>query len=790
MPLTRLAPTQVPSDFDVQETAFSHDVLGRYICNTWEEVKASQDNGGYPFDAVIIGAGMFGGYCAEKLYRLGAPLALRILIVEAGAYLFPSHIQNLPQRLGGKIGGVDALRTRDNGTQNVIWGMPWISNEGFPGLAYCVGGRSLFWGGWSPRLTPDDLANWPNEIRTYLTVPSGPKSEYDLTEEEIGVQPSTDYIVKAALCRALKNAFDSAKSSMNQITEVAEAPLAVQGASPGSGVFPFDKFSSAPFQIDAIRNDVAVNTQHAEMSRRIFLLPRTQVLRLNTSGNTITSLDLSVNGQPQTLQIAPKCAVVLANGTVEATRLALNSLGLGSTQFGSPRVGNFMAHLRSNVTVRIKRTALGLPPPTPTELETIALIVRGTALGRRFHMQVTAASVNVPDPERNMWSMVPDLDILDNLLQKQDQTWIVITLRGIGEMEDQRTLAPNPGMSWIDLSNETDQWGVRRAYVNLIATSQDKNVWAAMDNTAFLLAQKIAKNPSNIQYWNQSTNQWQDQAPQPDASGSGFWRDNLGTTHHEAGTLFMGMHGSSITDLNGRFHNISNAYVVGPAVFPTLGSANPSLTALTLARRAAKAIIQAANPAAAPPPQFQPLPLDPKDWQMVRLPNTPNTSMIHYGDVLETFDAYGLYFYTNEQFANFVLKLEWRAGRKDDNSGVYIRTPGATVPNALQAADNQGHEIQIDEIGYDSQTNTAGHPEKRTGALYNLQAPTAFPSNPVGEWNTYAIEANGSTINVTLNGQLVNTYQSNRRTSGYIALQAHHFSSRVQFRNLQIRKLP
>jgi 3-keto-disaccharide hydrolase len=119
-----------------------------------------------------------------------------------------------------------------------------------------------------------------------------------------------------------------------------------------------------------------------------------------------------------------------------------------------------------------------------------------------------------------------------------------------------------------------------------------------------------------------------------------------------------------------------------------------------------------------------------------------------------------------------------------------LRIPPPDVQNPLQEADDKGHEIQIDEIGFDSATNTGGHPEKRTGAIYNLQAPTSFPSNPVGAWNTYVIEANGPQITVTLNGKVVNVYQSNRRTSGHIALQAHHRTSRVQFRNLHIQKLP
>src|SRR5712692_8016198 len=136
MPLLELVPGPNAARDDVQQTAFSYDVLGRYVCNNWQEIVAAQGPGGYPFDAVVIGAGMFGAYCAEKLYRLGGSSALRILLLDAGAFLLPSHIQNLPQQLGGKVGGPNYLRRRDDasGAQNVIWGMRWISEAPFPGL--------------------------------------------------------------------------------------------------------------------------------------------------------------------------------------------------------------------------------------------------------------------------------------------------------------------------------------------------------------------------------------------------------------------------------------------------------------------------------------------------------------------------------------------------------------------------------------------------------------------------------------------------------------------------------
>src|SRR6266540_9410 len=138
--LARLLPSSSATDrVQVQQTDLAYDVLGRYVCNDWAEIEAQQQDGGYPFDVVVIGAGMFGGYCAEKLYRHGVDLNLRILVLDAGAFLFPTHIQNLPQRLGGSVGGPKYARNHEDGsgTQNVVWGMPWISNEVFPGLSYC-----------------------------------------------------------------------------------------------------------------------------------------------------------------------------------------------------------------------------------------------------------------------------------------------------------------------------------------------------------------------------------------------------------------------------------------------------------------------------------------------------------------------------------------------------------------------------------------------------------------------------------------------------------------------------
>jgi len=150
-----------PNTIEVQETTFSIDVLGRYVCNTYDE---AVNNGGFPFDAIVIGAGMYGAYIAEKIYRKGNG-NLRVLVLDAGSFLVSEHVQNL-SRIGLNVPGsttVDPGAPRER-----VWGLPWRSNVGFPGLAYCFGGRSLYWGGWSPKLTDADLKNWPAELRTYF----------------------------------------------------------------------------------------------------------------------------------------------------------------------------------------------------------------------------------------------------------------------------------------------------------------------------------------------------------------------------------------------------------------------------------------------------------------------------------------------------------------------------------------------------------------------------------------------------------------------------------------------
>lgn len=570
MPLPNLIPAGGP--VNVQSTTFSIDALGRYLCSTWDEATGS---GGAPFSAVVIGAGMYGAYCATKIFRRHP--GKRILLLDAGRFLVSEHVQNLA-RIGLNVPAAISPGSDPGVARELVWGIPWRGNVEFPGLAYCTGGKSIYWGGWCPRLTAGDLQGWPNATAQYLG------AHYTDVESETGVVPATDFI-SGDLLTVLQGEVSAAAATVPNIETgigvngVQVAPLAVQGSPPASGLFSFDKYSALPLLIEAVREDVA-NSGLSDANRRLFLVPLAHAIKLHAANGTLHTLEVDVAGQRKYLQVAPQCAVILAASTIESTRLALHS-------FPTALMGrNLMAHVRSDFTVRVRRSAL---PPLPGHVQTAAMLVRGAVPAGRFHLQVTA-STHVSGSDELLFRMIPDLDNLNAQLANDDPNWVTITFRAIGEMTgDRNSAVPHTNASWMNLSpHEYDEYGVPRAYVHIQLGGTDFQVWQAMDQAALVLAQAVAKAPGNIEYLYDGG--WKSQ-PFPLDRPFPEWHRGLGTTYHEAGTLWMGdAPANSVTNTIGRFHHISNAYACDQSVFPTVGSVNPVLTGLTLSRRLAESL--------------------------------------------------------------------------------------------------------------------------------------------------------------------------------------------------------
>jgi hypothetical protein len=812
---------------NAQLTDFSLDVLGRYMCNGFDEAMHSADKNGQrpngspqtdarPFNAIIIGGGSFGGVLAQHLLYADETNSYRILVLEAGHHSLPEHFQNLPlQRQPMEM-----------------WGLPWVSNpaDGYPGIAYTIGGRSLFFGGWSPRLLDEEMptTRWPPNIVAQLK-----QSYFDEAARQIGTDATNDFMhgdLHLALRKILATGINNNKVRnaipLNQLplhltnpgpnpsNELKlEAPLAVQGAAPLPGAFALNKFSSAPLLMEAARV-AQTRSGGDDVKKRLMVVPDVHVTRLVTAqrnGTTVvTAVLLKQFGVEQSVPVPEDGVVIIALGTIESTRLALISFpNLPNAQL----IGqNLIAHLRSNLTIRIPRAAL--PANLPAALASSALFVKGKFQHAAndfgyFHLQITASGLDKPttDSEAELFKKIPEVDLLDALRHTNDDN-VVITIRGIGEM------TPRNPNSKITLSGDIDEFGMPRAAVQITRTARDEALWNAMDDAADDVAKVFANGQPYEVFDPPQGPPAQIVKLQPTELASSKLpfakrRDKMGTTHHEAGPLWIGTNANdSVTNEDGRFHHVGNAYVAGPAAFPSLGSPNPMLTGTALARRLGNFL---KRPKPQPSAGFQLLfdGASTSKWKMTTIKNQPgrdNPGGFHVIDGgLESAPGTDLgLFYTKVDFTNYILKLEWLTWRDDDNSGIFLRFPepvAATIDynNTAFIAVDFGFEVQIGALGRGSPPSgqTVDKRFRTTGAIYNMPNQTLDESvvANVGQWNAFEIRVKDNRFTVFLNGQqktdFVNADANRGKAdagSRFIGLQTH--TGRVVFRKIEIKEHP
>jgi choline dehydrogenase-like flavoprotein len=861
-----------------ESTTFTKDVFGRYICNTWDEATA----GSQGIDVVVLGAGMYGGYCAAKVYELARQRfgdkfrGLRVLVLEAGPFVVPEQTQNIPN-LGlfdpGLTNAVNVGPGANPGLRNEVWGVGWRSNQPFVGQAYCVGGKGVFWGGWCPRLQPNDLAQWPKEVRQFLTSDkvgerplthkvknpaTGAETEvargdsltgYEAMEYEIGVVPSDDFVFdpvqlsgpgpkKVGLNAALQVFLDQEKGKIDaRITQILPAPIAVQTQSFISGLFALDKYSSVPALTAAVRDDHG-GSNARETNLRMSLVPNCHVIRLGFRGDSeapergtrvINRIDVQVGGANRSLFIAPHCQVVLAMSAIESTRLALESFSLvdsGLRVPGDELMGrNYMIHLRFDIAFDIDRAQFGdwVERRWPgfvlaEELQLGALHVQCDGKFGRYQYQLFAAT-NDNGPDSNMYRMVPDIHIQQQIANGFQSDKIRLVLRSSGEVLGGRNAAiGDPNFDYINLAGDADfdnEFGHRRAFVQFNRGDHFKtDIWQDMHDTGHAIAQALAgSKPLTYR---------EDLRGSTDYTIDAIKRQQgVGTTFHDSGTLWMGDDpDTSATDVNGHFHHVTNSYCCDQALFTTVGSANPVLTGVTLARKVAGDIVsrhagfdssQISLTGLAPRSL---LPLD--GWRLAP-PQAPGQGMIVLdsagGGLLATNPGgIGLY-YLPEPLADFDLAIEWKSFRTLNgndviaNAGILLRTPDPQGVNFANEAEfvafyEATAEIQIDETGkqYFKDTGQAifGNSQFKTGAIYGVAparqwaANVASPDAPdLGNryWNTFEISARGKNVQVVLNGKLVCQAEipPTKQRSGFLGLQFH--TGRVQFRNLRLKKI-
>ena len=833
----------------VEKTHFTLDVLGRYTCNTdVEALAAMQRPDARPFDVIVIGGGSFGPIVAENIFFDDKTHSRRVLVLEAGPFVLPEHQQNLPV-----LGDVESL----------VREVPWQADPRltFAGLRVMLGGRSAFFGGWSPQLLDNDThtempcPRWPNAVVQALKTIYFPQAA-----QQLAVDETNDFIfgeLHDVLRQRLASGIDNGKVDdavplddlelhlkIDPATPAAtrrllklEAPLAVQSKAPRPGFFPFNKFSAVPlivrcareaqFEIERLLDDRVElgedpTREGDDVKKRYMVVPYVRVTRLEASPGAdgqvrvtaVRARRREANGGETdiTIPVRDGANVVIALGTIESVRLVLNSFSSLPRQ---DLVGaNLMAHLRSNVVMRIPRSSL--PPHLPQELQASALLLKGAhrfaddaAVIRYFHLQITAAGLNnlTDDDHVELFMKVPDIDFFEDIIEADDQH-VVITIRGIGEME------PDNPASRVAAVAGSDQ--VR---ATIVPSARDEGLWTAMDWASDQVAKVFAagkdfeiRMPDGT--WKHVTptsdlavelpDTFRDQGRFPGETGPRGRRDRLGTTHHEAGTLRLGSSMSdAVTDEHCKLWGVENTYIAGPMLFPTIGSPNPMLTGTAFARRLATHLVQTMPhhiPSVTPgfTSLFDGMTLG--KWTMSTIRGEPGTNnpgrFLVVDGALEATPGtgLGLLWYTEPMPPNYILKLQWKRFKHEANSGVLLRFPDPRSKgyrNTAYVASHFGYEVQIDELGQPD-----GSDKFRTGAIYGVddQAFSLQPARPAGAWNDYEIRVEDDRFTVMLNGTQVTDFVNTDPNRGqptapsFIGLQIH-FESRMAFRNIEFRAI-
>jgi len=148
------------------------------------------------------------------------------------------------------------------------------------------------------------------------------------------------------------------------------------------------------------------------------------------------------------------------------------------------------------------------------------------------------------------------------------------------------------------------------------------------------------------------------------------------------------------------------------------------------------------------------------------------------------------YLRTVKEYSDYHLHVEWCYPDEPTNSGIFIHVNGPDLlwPNHFQAQLKHGDagDFIVHGVGQSATINdTVYTSTSEDRPLIPKQIPGN--ENEAGKWNKYDITCTGSTIEIKVNGHLLNTALNCNLTSGAIGLQAE--GSRIQFRNLYVEPL-
>lgn len=484
------------------------------------------------YDVVVIGSGIGGGVLADQLADSG----LDVLVLEAGSYLFPTHVGNLPRQhdFGPRVSKSIWSLWDDFKTTNYV-NAPGSAYGG--GQGFLLGGRSVFWGGFIPRMTWWETDLWPTPVRWDLE-----NYAYDLAE---------GLLKKSTLVSDYQDRVLTGLRNTLPEYVIQTAPMAVQDTDPRRRTVPGGVFSTADLLTESRLtpgvtgvDNLTINLNHA-------------VVDIQTNGTTATGV-VAYDLISKTERTFRGRAVVVAAGTIESAKLVLQSgladpnakVGKGITDhpiffthFAVPAgSAYFDAGAAAKVLLRHQDAgSAGSAPPHVDDHRFIAIV----ELGADFNQ-----------------GRFIDPDILAEHLRQRGNTMLCeMVFLFNAPLQNANALLHN-GPSYAKPQIGMAQCPITAAEWQTISTLQQQVV-AEVGGIALADSDLIAD------------------------------RAGLGGVAHEVGTLRMGtdegaQYQDGVVDADLKFVGYDNLYVCDLSVFPSSPAANPTLTLAALSLRLAR----------------------------------------------------------------------------------------------------------------------------------------------------------------------------------------------------------
>lgn len=520
------------------------------------------------FDLIIVGSGIGGGVLADDLAdRIGAHK--RILVLEAGSFIYPTHVYNIcrfPNANVAKHFACDTFwQTGNPGTQNYIGEKPQLN----------FGGRSIFWSGLIPTIQGWELQYFPARVRQDLA-----QGLLNLAGETMNESRSMGAVAQAVVTR-LRQSPLAADFSIQETPRALHQPYLEPDGTPKDRFFtePTGVFNTAELLINQL--GLTPGVRHGDGPGLHILLNQYVEDVQHHGGHFELVARNTLTGQARIFRAA---TVVIAAGSIESPKLLRRS--------------SMFPWLPQTVKDLVGR---GLTDhPTSNEITTFATGIGNVGLGREDHAKIIFYSRGLRDSNNEIrYPFNVEMNINHEYWHLRDNdpgaagtppppgaARIDIKFSFGNCLEDANEVKAAPPYGYVpEVAFRNLSWADHLAISRFPALAgwqkSPQAIFAVLNHVTHAIFSQFHYNGQPARPVDEI---WYGQG------GKGF---GWGTVHHAIGTLRMPyrpqidapLAGNSVVDEDLRVVGTDRLYVCDMSVLPFSSAANPVRTLVALALR-------------------------------------------------------------------------------------------------------------------------------------------------------------------------------------------------------------